>query len=391
MHFSTSQQLYDLIFDNLNVGVRKKVGKFFVPSNGAISWREFLVDPEKQWEKGYSAYELANCWEDANNLPPCVEKVFKQSQLPLFNDVDVLYGFPEYKVPLPGGSTSSQNDLYVLAKTNNELLTIMVERKVSEPFGETVASWLGDNPSYGKRKRLEYLLSILGLDEGSVLNKRYQLIHRAASALLEANNVNAKNSLVLVHSFNKTGKWFEDYAEFVKLFNISPKKDKIVGPVELNGINLYFGWVTGEDVTNTKDYYYSLFSTERARKLAEEVDNYIYNKSPYKDEVEDYHDRYKNGVRTDCIEYVSKKGTYKFATITAARKVCFVFHLGKILHTERAKKVQKEIDELLGHVYEKSDRGRLTPGEVYIRLEWVENLEQITRFIDIAYELRLQK
>jgi hypothetical protein len=367
------------------------MGKFFVPSKGAISWREFLADPEKQWKKGYSAYELANCWEAADKLPSCVETVFKQSQLPLFNDVDVLYGFPEYKVPLPGGGASSQNDLYVLAKANNELLTIMVEGKVSEPFGETVASWLGDNPSHGKRNRLENLLSILGLDEGSVLNKRYQLIHRAVSALLEAKNVNAKNSLILVHSFNETGKWFEDYAEFVKLFHISPKKDKIVGPIQLKGVNLYFGWVTGDDVTNTKEYYYSLFNTERARKLAGKIDDYIYNKSPYKDEVEDYHHRYKNGVRTDCIGYVSKKGTYKFATITAARKVCFVLHLGKILHTETAKKVQKEIDELLGHVYEKSDHGRLTPGEVYIRLEWVENLEQITRFIDMAYEMRLQK
>ena len=33
-------------------------------------------------------------------------------------------------------------------------------------------------------------------------------------------------------------------AEFVKLFNLSPKKDGIVGPVQLKGINLYFGWVT---------------------------------------------------------------------------------------------------------------------------------------------------
>ncbi|QIZ08469.1 hypothetical protein HFZ78_18590 [Priestia megaterium] len=219
------------------------MGKFFVLSQGAGSWREFLVDPEKQWKKGYSAFELANCWEEANNLPSCVESVFKQSKLPVFKDVEVLYGFPEYKVPLPGGNASSQNDLYVLAKANNELLTIMVEGKVSEPFGETVASWLGDNPSDGKRKRLNYLLNLLGLHEDSVLNKRYQLIHRVASALLEAKNVNANNSLMLVHSFSQTGKWFEDYAEFVKLFHLSPKKDGIVGPVQLNGVNLYFGWV----------------------------------------------------------------------------------------------------------------------------------------------------
>ena len=84
----------------------------------------------------------------------------------------------------------------------------------------------------------------LGLDEESVLNQRYQLIHRAASALLEARNVNANNALMLVHSFSETGKWFEDYEKFVKLFSLFPKKNGIVGPVQLNGINLYFGWVT---------------------------------------------------------------------------------------------------------------------------------------------------
>jgi hypothetical protein len=223
------------------------MGKFFVPSHGAISWKEMLADPEKHWKKGYSAYELAHCWENASNLPSCVEKIFKQSGLFLFKNVEVLYGFPEYKVPLPGGNASSTNDLYVLAKANNELLTIMVEGKVSEPFGETIKFWLGDDPSDGKRERLDYLLNLLCLKKESVLNTRYQLLHRAASALLEASKVNAKNTLMLVHSFSETGKWLNDYAEFVILFNLSPKQDGIVGPVSINGINLYFGWVTGEN------------------------------------------------------------------------------------------------------------------------------------------------
>ena len=87
----------------------------------------------------------------------------------------------------------------------------------------------------------------------------------------------------------------------------------------------------------------------------------------------------------------ARKVAYKFATITAARKATFVLHLGKKLHTKTAKKIQTEIDELLGNVYEKFDLTSLTPGEVYIKLEWVDNLEQIASFIDKAYEMRLQK
>ncbi|RBP96131.1 hypothetical protein DFO70_102458 [Cytobacillus firmus] len=85
-------------------------------------------------------------------MPACVDRVLKQSELPVFQNVEVLFGFPEYKEPLPGGSASSQNVLYVLAKSNNELITIMVEGKVLVPFGETVEAWLGNNPSEGKRK-----------------------------------------------------------------------------------------------------------------------------------------------------------------------------------------------------------------------------------------------
>ncbi|WHY72874.1 DUF6946 family protein [Fictibacillus enclensis] len=367
------------------------MSKFFIPSKGALSWQEFLADPKKQWKERFSAYELANCWEEAENFPLSVERILKQSKLPLFNDVRILYGFPEYKVALPGGNKSSQNDLYVLAKTNNGLLPIIVEGKVSEPFGETVASWLGENPSSGKGERLEYLLKLLGLEKDDILDKRYQLIHRTASALIEAKNVMANHSLMLVHSFSQTGKWFEDYADFVQLFNLSPLKDEIVGPVNLSGVNLYFGWVNERLGVKSKEYFYNLFKTEKARVLAKEIDNYIYKKSSYKDEVEDYHGRYKNGIRTDCIGYISKKGSYKFATTTLARKVCFVLHLGKKLHTETARVLQREIDEMLGHVYEETDQVKLTPGEVYIRLEWVDSLNQITSYIDKAYELRLQK
>jgi hypothetical protein len=220
--------------------------KLYVPTKGAMAWRDLLADQEKQWKEGCSAYELAHCWENASNLPSCVQRVFKQSQLPLLQNVETLYGFPEYKVSLPGGTASSQNDLYVLAKANEDLLTIMVEGKVSEPFGETVESWKGKEFSDGKRKRLNYLLDLLNLNEENILDKRYQLIHRTASAIIEANNVKSKNALMLVHSFSEKGKWFEDYEAFVELFDLTPKKDAIVGPVFLNGVNLYFGWVTGE-------------------------------------------------------------------------------------------------------------------------------------------------
>ncbi|MFJ7839102.1 DUF6946 family protein [Lysinibacillus sphaericus] len=220
------------------------MGKFFVPSKGILSWKEYLADPLKQWKKGCSAFELAVSWENANNLPYTVDNVFKNSNITLFHNIEVLFGFPEYKVALPGGNASSQTDLYILAKAHNELIPMMIEGKVAEPFGKTVDSWLGDNPSEGKRKRLAYLLQLFALEEASVKKIRYQLLHRAASALIEANRVNAHNALILVHSFSNTAAWFEDFVAFVELFHISPKQNTIVGPIQFNHVNLYFSWIT---------------------------------------------------------------------------------------------------------------------------------------------------
>jgi hypothetical protein len=140
----------------------------------------------------------------------------------------------------------------------------------------------------------------------------------------------------------------------------------------------------------SNQYFYDLFKTSKAREIAKEINDYLYNKSPYKHKVEDYHTRYKGGIRTDCIGYISNRGSYKFASITMARKVCFVLHLGKKYHTDRAKEMQKEINSILNHRYEDTDNTKLTPGEVYIRLEWVNDINQILPFIDEAYQLRLE-
>ncbi|MCA1054330.1 hypothetical protein LCM10_04965 [Rossellomorea aquimaris] len=367
------------------------MGNYFVPSKGVDSWRELVADPTKQWKPHYSAYELAKCWEEAENIPANVKSVLENSHNSIFNELEILYGFPEYKVKIPGGGGSSQNDLYLLAKSGAELLTIMVEGKASEPFGKEVRAWIGQNPSEGKKERLKSLLELLNLNEEDALDKRYQLFHRTASAMLEAKKVNAKHALVLIHSFSADAKWFQDYQSFVEMFGITPEKETVVGPVMQSGVNLYFGWVTERLPEKTKKYFYSLFKTDKAKRLAEEIDDYLYNGSPYKYEVEDYHDRENNGVRTDCIGYISKKGSYKFATTTSKRGTCFVLHLGKKLHTHTAKTMQRELDELLGHAFEDSHSGRPTPGEVYIKLEWVDSLEQIKRFIDEAYKLRIKK
>jgi len=221
------------------------VNKIFIPTNSTEDWRSLLADPDKQWKTGYSAKSLAYCWEEANGFPERVRNVFSESGIDLFQDIELLLAFPEYKVPLPGGSRPSQNDIFILAKGNKQLVSITVEGKVSEPFGETVAEWEKDS-SKGKQERLKFLRKTLQLENAQIDAIRYQLLHRTASAIIEAEKFKAKNALMLVHSFSQSNKWVNDYSQFLALFGLDGKENPLVGPKNINGIDLYFGWVRGD-------------------------------------------------------------------------------------------------------------------------------------------------
>ena len=222
------------------------MGKFFVRTAGTEDWKKLLADPEKQWRGGYSAKAMACCWEGARGFPKSVLQVFTQSDLARFKEIEFLLGFPEYKVPLPGGKRPSQSDVFVLAHSQGQFITIAVEGKVAGSFGPTVAEWQ-KRDSKGKRVRYDYLCQLLGLAGKSLDPIRYQLLHRTASALIEAERFNASAAMMMVHSFSQEHLWFEDYQAFLNLFGKSGAPDSITHVGERNGVELYLSWVKGEE------------------------------------------------------------------------------------------------------------------------------------------------
>ena len=121
---------------------------------------------------------------------------------------------------------------------------ITVEGKVSEPFGQLVPSWLKD-ASDGKTRRLNYLCNVLNLESKRVMNTRYQLLHRAASAIIEAKRFNAKYAIMLVHSFSQTHEWFKDFQNFTTLYCCAAERGNIHHLKHINGVKLFTGWITG--------------------------------------------------------------------------------------------------------------------------------------------------
>lgn len=218
--------------------------RIFVPSSGPDAWRGLLADPEKHWAPRYSARTLAHCWEHQDGFPPEIQAVL--AQVTALADAEPLLIFPEWKVNLVGGTRPSQNDVWVLAKGNEGLISMAIEGKVKEPFDKTVAEWrIGASP--GKQARLAFLFDVLGLASPTPDSVRYQLLHRAASAVIEADRFGARHAVMLVHSFSSTHQWFEDFAAFVGLYGRETAVGELVTVQARAGLPLHLAWVQGHE------------------------------------------------------------------------------------------------------------------------------------------------
>jgi len=213
----------------------EKIASHYPPSTGIDDWRK-LHKPE-HWVEGYSAFELANSWETAKpDLPPKIAALFCGS-------AELLAAIPEHKTSLSGRGKSSQTDVLAFIRVKNRVCAVAVEGKKDEHFGKLAGKWL-KGASAGKKKRLKHIADKLGLPCPPPDNIRYQLLHRTATAIIEAERFNADCAAMIVQSFSPQHAWFEDFAEFLDLFGIdSVKRDKIYKTGK-PGMTLYFGWAS---------------------------------------------------------------------------------------------------------------------------------------------------
>ena len=218
------------------------MNRIYFPSNSLDDWKAALASPQKQWRKDYSAMAVAESWQNADGFPPSIFKALRDAPEPL-NQLTPLLILPEHRVSLDNGQAPSHNDVWVLAAHPDGLVSIAVEGKVSETFDAPLGEWLKD-ASQGKKERLAFLTEILGLSAPLPDSIRYQLLHRAASALIEAKRFHATTALLLIQSFSGTDEGLDDFEEFCNLFGASVS----VGGTTLlgtpDGIPLYALWTS---------------------------------------------------------------------------------------------------------------------------------------------------
>lgn len=219
------------------------MSKFLIPTTSPEDWRRLLAEPDRHWKTGCSAKTLACSWEKSQGFPPEVRTSLCTGSP--FVDIEMLLAIPEHQVPLPGGVRPSQSDIWVLARTGSALVSIAVEGKVGEPFGPTLDEWFAEG-SPGKETRLSFLLKQLGLLEVPPRSVRYQLLHRTASAIIEAKRFHAAHAILLVHSFSQSHEWFSDYVAFAGLFGAEVQVNRLASVGERSGVSLHLCWVCGD-------------------------------------------------------------------------------------------------------------------------------------------------
>ena len=213
------------------------MSKILVPTRGPSDWQILLADPEKHWRAGYSAMAAARSWEAARGLPPELEPI-------LGPGAELIFAIPEHKVPLPGGRRESQCDVFALVRSNTRVIAVAVEAKVNEPFDKTLKQWLADG-SDGKRRRLDAICEILGCGEPPP-NLRYQLLHRTAAAVLEAERLKAGAAAMVIQSFSQEHRWFDDFATFCAFLGVeAAMSTPLVRPTPY-GRDLILGWAPGD-------------------------------------------------------------------------------------------------------------------------------------------------
>lgn len=220
--------------------------RLFIPTMGPSDWRRLLADSERHRVKGRSALELAVAWEAARRsvrgLPSPVANLF--DSYPPLSGAALLLGIPEHQVSLKGGGHASQTDLWALLRGPVGLISMAVEAKAGEAFDKTIDQWLATaKPTSDRPTRLKQLREVLGVHTELPGTLRYQLVHRAASALLEAERFNARDAVLLVQSFASDPNSFQALTAFGTALGCQCSAGMVVQGPTLGGVTLHLAWL----------------------------------------------------------------------------------------------------------------------------------------------------
>ncbi|MFN3314315.1 MAG: DUF6946 family protein [Hyphomonas sp.] len=206
--------------------------------------KPLLRDPELHWKQGRSAYEAAHSWVPAGlyangGWPPKVSAAI--SGAPEWRSAKIVTGFFEHATALDTMSAPSNTDVLLVCNLGENLGVAAIEAKAGETFGERVQDW---KTSDGKARRYQWACDLFGVDAADCEALRWQLFHRTAAAVLEAERFCARHAVMIVHDFSGASASLNDFEAFADRLGASGNPlDGISDPIWVRGISLRLSWV----------------------------------------------------------------------------------------------------------------------------------------------------
>jgi hypothetical protein len=150
---------------------------------------------------------------------------------------------------------ASQCDVWAVVKTQVGMLSLTVEAKAKEKFGdEILEKWLAAGTTEKSRTnreiRFKYIRSNLPRSD-SFLKVRYQMLHRCAAAVIEAKRLGFQHAAFVVQAFDSPKESFQDYAVFCQALNIPTCRGNMA-TTSVDGISLSVGWADCQFATDAE-------------------------------------------------------------------------------------------------------------------------------------------
>jgi hypothetical protein len=176
-----------------------------------INWEGWVRPKEDyQWKPGRSAMELARAWFAQGNLacPAELDSLLRSNAHTAGSQL--IMGEPEFVTRLPERGEGRNHDLWLQAHCSAGGLTICVEAKADETFGNVISDEIKKAREGNARTRLparaEALLRLLFGKPCNPLEKpwselRYQLITALAGTVIQATCDNSPTAVFVVHEF----------------------------------------------------------------------------------------------------------------------------------------------------------------------------------------------
>lgn len=164
-----------------------------------------------QWKQGRSAMELARAWFRTPKSCCPDEIIALLDSHPATRGLRLTGGRPEYVTALPERGEGRNHDLWLTGASAAGKLTVCIEAKADESFGERLGKQIAvarkRQPRTKAAERARALLEILfGADHNPEAapwrDLRYQLITAAAGTLLQARIDGSAAGVLLIHEFH---------------------------------------------------------------------------------------------------------------------------------------------------------------------------------------------